>query len=182
MGALVGVLSERDCARRLVLAGKPPERLRSPTSWSARSSRVDPAQTFADCLKLMHQHGIRHLPVVDGGKSHRGRLDPRPAERGGRPSRQDHRRTRARAADHFHVDGLSGTLRSAWSDNRTGAIVMNLLIVLGALVFLMFVAYRGYSVILFAPVAALRRRVADRPVAGRRRCSPAFSWRRWSAS
>src|SRR6516165_11178014 len=32
---------------------------------------------------------------------------------------------------------------------------MNLLIVLGALVFLMFVAYRGYSVILFAPIAAL---------------------------
>jgi len=32
---------------------------------------------------------------------------------------------------------------------------MDLLIVLGALVFLMFVAYRGYSVILFAPVAAL---------------------------
>jgi H+/gluconate symporter-like permease len=32
---------------------------------------------------------------------------------------------------------------------------MNLIIVLGALVFLMLVAYRGYSVILFAPVAAL---------------------------
>jgi H+/gluconate symporter-like permease len=32
---------------------------------------------------------------------------------------------------------------------------VNLLIVLGALIFLMFVAYRGYSVILFAPVAAL---------------------------
>jgi H+/gluconate symporter-like permease len=32
---------------------------------------------------------------------------------------------------------------------------MDFLIVLGALVFLMFVAYRGYSVILFAPVAAL---------------------------
>ena len=32
---------------------------------------------------------------------------------------------------------------------------MNFLIVLGALIFLMFVAYRGYSVILFAPVAAL---------------------------
>ena len=37
----------------------------------------------------------------------------------------------------------------------TGAFVMNLLIVLGALAFLMFVAYRGYSVILFAPIAAL---------------------------
>ncbi len=33
-------------------------------------------------------------------------------------------------------------------------IVMSLLIVLGSLVFLMFVAYRGYSVILLAPVAA----------------------------
>jgi H+/gluconate symporter-like permease len=32
---------------------------------------------------------------------------------------------------------------------------MSLLIVVGALVFLMFVAYRGYSVILFAPIAAL---------------------------
>src|SRR5262249_3464802 len=32
---------------------------------------------------------------------------------------------------------------------------MNFLIVLGALAFLMLVAYRGYSVILFAPVAAL---------------------------
>ena len=32
---------------------------------------------------------------------------------------------------------------------------MDFVIVLGALCFLMFVAYRGYSVILFAPVAAL---------------------------
>src|SRR3974390_3172992 len=32
---------------------------------------------------------------------------------------------------------------------------MNLVIVLAALIFLMFVAYRGYSVILFAPIAAL---------------------------
>ena len=29
---------------------------------------VDLAQTFGDCLRLMHQHGIRHLPVVDAGK------------------------------------------------------------------------------------------------------------------
>ena len=26
---------------------------------------VDPAQTFADCLRLMHRHRIRHLPVVE---------------------------------------------------------------------------------------------------------------------
>ena len=26
---------------------------------------IDLAKTFADCLKLMHLHGIRHLPVVE---------------------------------------------------------------------------------------------------------------------
>ena len=43
---------------------------------------------------------------------------------------------------------------------------MNLLIVLAALVFLMFVAYRGYSVILFAPIAALGAVLLTDPIAG----------------
>ena len=43
---------------------------------------------------------------------------------------------------------------------------MNLLIVLGALIFLMFVAYRGYSVILFAPIAALGAVLLTDPIAG----------------
>ena len=30
---------------------------------------VDLKHTFADCLRLMHQHGIRHLPVVENGKA-----------------------------------------------------------------------------------------------------------------
>ena len=29
---------------------------------------VDFAHTFADCLRLMHQHGIRHLPVVEAAR------------------------------------------------------------------------------------------------------------------
>jgi CBS domain-containing protein len=29
---------------------------------------VDPSHTFADCLRLMHQHGFRHLPVMDKGR------------------------------------------------------------------------------------------------------------------
>ena len=48
---------------------------------------------------------------------------------------------------------------------------MNLLIVLGALVFLMFVAYRGYSVILFAPIAALGAVLLTDPAA----VAPVFS-------
>ncbi len=57
---------------------------------------------------------------------------------------------------------------------------MSFLIVLAALVFLMLTAYRGYSVILFAPIAALAA-VAPIPPPSRR-ASPASSWRRWSAS
>ena len=40
---------------------------RSPTSWSETSSRLILSRTFADCLKLMHEHRIRHLPVVENG-------------------------------------------------------------------------------------------------------------------
>ena len=58
---------------------------------------------------------------------------------------------------------------------------MNLLIVLGALIFLMFVAYRGYSVILFAPIAALGAVLLTDPSLFPR-CFRASSWRRWSVS
>ena len=58
---------------------------------------------------------------------------------------------------------------------------MNLLIVLASLVFLMFVAYRGYSVILFAPIAALGAVLLTDPCWSHR-YFPASSWRRRSAS
>ena len=66
-GAIVGVLSERDCVRRLVLAGKSPEATPVADIMVRDVITVDVAKTFADCLKLMHLHGIRHLPVVENG-------------------------------------------------------------------------------------------------------------------
>lgn len=67
--ALVGVLSERDCVRRVVLANKPPEATPVADIMVRSVVTVDLAYAFADCLRLMHQHGIRHLPVVDNGKA-----------------------------------------------------------------------------------------------------------------
>jgi CBS domain-containing protein len=67
-GALVGVLSERDCARRVVLARKSPETTPIADIMVRQVITIDLAHTFADCLRLMHQHGIRHLPVTDKGK------------------------------------------------------------------------------------------------------------------
>lgn len=66
--AMVGVLSERDCARRVILGGK------SPTATSVADIMVRKVvtagltYTFAECLKLMHDNSVRHLPVMDKDK------------------------------------------------------------------------------------------------------------------
>jgi signal-transduction protein with cAMP-binding, CBS, and nucleotidyltransferase domain len=65
--AIAGILSERDCVRRLVLAGKSPEATQVADIMVRNVVKVDVADTFADCLRLMHQHGIRHLPVTENG-------------------------------------------------------------------------------------------------------------------
>ena len=64
-GAIAGVLSERDCVRRIVLTGKSPELTPVADIMVRDVIKVDLATTFAECLKLMHLHGIRHLPVVE---------------------------------------------------------------------------------------------------------------------
>lgn len=67
-GRLAGVLSERDCARRVLLAKKSSESTRVADIMVRNVVSIDVNRTFADCLRLMHQHGIRHLPVLDDGK------------------------------------------------------------------------------------------------------------------
>jgi predicted transcriptional regulator len=65
-GTLVGVLSERDCGR---LAARAPAVLdTTPVAdiMIRNIITVTPEHSFAECLRLMHEHGIRHLPVVDG--------------------------------------------------------------------------------------------------------------------
>ncbi|WFU18501.1 CBS domain-containing protein [Bradyrhizobium sp. CB3481] len=64
---IVGVVSERDCVRRLVLAGKPAKTTAVADIMVRDVVTVDIGKTFADCIKLMHDHGIRHLPVTENG-------------------------------------------------------------------------------------------------------------------
>jgi CBS domain-containing protein len=66
-GAIVGVLSERDCVRRLVLTGRSAETTSVADIMVRDVVKADLANTFSDCLRLMHTHRIRHLPVVDNG-------------------------------------------------------------------------------------------------------------------
>lgn len=66
--ALVGVLSERDCARRVALPGKAAAATPVAEIMVRKVVTANPAFTFADCLKLMHDNGVRHLPVMDGNR------------------------------------------------------------------------------------------------------------------
>ena len=63
--AIVGVLSERDCVRRLVLVGKSPEATPVADIMVRNVVKADIANSFVDCLKLMHEHQVRHLPVME---------------------------------------------------------------------------------------------------------------------
>ena len=65
--AIVGVLSERDCVRRLVLAGKPADATPVSEIMVREVVKADIGNTFADCMKLMQSHHIRHLPVTENG-------------------------------------------------------------------------------------------------------------------
>jgi len=66
--AIAGIVSERDCARRVVLAEKPADTTRISEIMVRSVITADLSHTFADCLRLMHQHKIRHLPVVENGR------------------------------------------------------------------------------------------------------------------
>jgi len=66
-GEMVGVVSERDCTRQVLLARRPPDATPVADIMVRKVITADLTQTFADCLRLMHQHGIRHLPVIDDG-------------------------------------------------------------------------------------------------------------------
>jgi CBS domain-containing protein len=65
---IAGVVSERDCVRRVVLAGKSPEATAVGTIMVKNVVTVGIEDSFAECLRLMHVHGIRHLPVLTKGR------------------------------------------------------------------------------------------------------------------
>ena len=68
LGELVGILSERDCARRLALE----DRAAKETPVSELMTRdviaIQPERTIDECMALMTAKHIRHLPVVEGNK------------------------------------------------------------------------------------------------------------------
>jgi CBS domain-containing protein len=65
-GSLLGVVSEVDYARRMVLHGRYSKKTQVRDIMTINPITVAPEDTVDDCLKIMTYNRIRHLPVLEG--------------------------------------------------------------------------------------------------------------------
>jgi CBS domain-containing protein len=63
----VGIFSERDYARKVILEGKSSRLTPVKEIMSTRVLYVSPEQTIAECMALMTDKHVRHLPVLKDG-------------------------------------------------------------------------------------------------------------------
>lgn len=67
-GKLVGIMSERDYARKVILKGKASKDIPVREIMTERVVCVYPHQTTEECMALMTNKRIRHLPVLKGDR------------------------------------------------------------------------------------------------------------------
>ncbi len=67
-GNLVGIFTERDYARKLILKGKSSKETLISELMTTNIITVTPDTSVDECLKLMSGKRIRHLPVVEDNK------------------------------------------------------------------------------------------------------------------
>jgi len=65
---LVGIISERDYARKVILQGRSSRDTTVQQIMTPSPITVTSAQTVDDCLRIVIEKRIRHLPVVDSGE------------------------------------------------------------------------------------------------------------------
>jgi CBS domain-containing protein len=66
-GELLGIVSERDYARKVILEGKSSKETPTKEIMSTKIYVVSPDSTMEECMALMTDQRVRHLPVVEKG-------------------------------------------------------------------------------------------------------------------
>ena len=66
--AIVGIVTERDYARKIALKGRSSALTKVRDVMTTAVMFVQPSQTSEECMALMTENRVRHLPVVDQDK------------------------------------------------------------------------------------------------------------------
>jgi len=65
---LVGIFTERDALFRVIAAGRDPTTTRVGDVMTPQPQSIHPDEPFVNALRVMHEGGFRHLPVVEHGR------------------------------------------------------------------------------------------------------------------
>ena len=65
-GRLAGIISERDYARKVILHGKSSHDIHVREIMTSKLITVHPGQSVPECMALMTERRVRHLPVTEG--------------------------------------------------------------------------------------------------------------------